>query len=386
MFSTRYGRPAGARSPRRMPVVTSSAVTSPGSGRRRRSFTVRQRTSVEHGPIGCGCAVLRSTSVHMNDAILRRLRLVLAAVALIALLAVPATASAKRHHNKTRDRNHNSIPDKWEMRFHLHGKGAAKADPDKDGLNNLSEFRSQTNPLKADSNGNGVGDASEDPDHDGVDNGNEAREHTNPCKGDSNANGVKDGKEDADKDKLNNGGEDQAGTDPINPDSDGDGIKDGDEKAGEVVSFDGTTLTLRLFGGQTMTGTVDENTWIDGCAADPSSSSDDSGDWWDDSTDPSVDELKVRAHAHLEADPNADDPGADDPGADDGSDDPGLDDPGADDPSLDDGSGDDTSVDDGSGCTTDVLKPGVAVSEADLSATADGLFFDSIELKGASTP
>src|SRR3954466_13144454 len=249
----------------------------------------------------------------MNHAILRRLHLVLAAVAVLALLVMPATASAKRHH-QNRDRNHNSIPDKWEKRFHLKGKGVAKADPDKDGLNNLAEWRSHTNPLKGDSNGNGVGDSSEDRDHDGVDNGNEAREGTNPSKADSNGNGVKDGKEDADKDRLNNGGEDQAGTDPVNPDSDGDGTKDGDEKAGEVVSFDGTTLTLRVFGGQTLTGTADENTWIDGCAADPSSSGDDSGEWWDDSTDPSTDELKVRAHAHLEVDRGAVDPGADDPG------------------------------------------------------------------------
>jgi hypothetical protein len=325
----------------------------------------------------------------MNDAILRRLRLALTAVALMALLVMPATASAKRHHSKNADSNHNSIPDKWEKKFHLRGKGLAKADPDKDGLNNLSEYRSKTNPHKADSNGNGVPDASEDPDHDNVDNGNEAREGTNPCKGDSNGNGVKDGQEDRDKDNLNNAGEDQAGTDPVNPDSDGDGIKDGDEKAGEIVSFDGTTLTLRLFGGQTISATVDENTWIDCASADPSSS-DDSGDWWDDSSsDPSVDELKVRAHAHLEvsSDPGASDPSADDPSADDpNADDPSADDPNADDPSLDDGSSD-PSVDDGSGgCSTDTLKPGVAVSEADFSATGDGLFFDTIELKDAATP
>src|SRR3954465_2706720 len=298
-----------------MPVVISSAVTSPGSGRRRRSFTVRQRTSVERGPFGCGAWLLRSKSPHMKDAILRRLRLVLAAVALIALLAVPAMASAKRSHKKNADANHNSIPDKWEKRFHLRGKGVAKADPDKDSLNNLAEFRSHTNPLKADSNGNGVGDASEDPDHDGVDNGNEARERTNPCKADSNGNGVKDGKEDADKDKLNNGGEDQAGTDPVNPDSDGDGIKDGDERAGEVVSFDGTTLTLRLFGGQTLTGTVDENTWIDGCDA----SSGDTGDGADDASGDSTEE-----DGWVDVDPDSkvvarDDATGDDPGADDGS-------------------------------------------------------------------
>src|SRR5436190_19536221 len=150
MFSTRYGRSGGARSPRRMPLVASSTVTSPGSGRRRRSFTVRQRTSVEATAFRCGGEVERSTSLHMNDAILRRLRLALAAVALVALLVMPATASAKRHHSKNADSNHNSIPDKWEKKFHLRGKGVAKADPDKDGLNNLAEFRSKTNPHKAD--------------------------------------------------------------------------------------------------------------------------------------------------------------------------------------------------------------------------------------------
>jgi hypothetical protein len=323
----------------------------------------------------------------MNDALLRRVRPVLAAVALIALLVVPATASAKRHQ-KNADRNHNSIPDKWEKRFHLRGKGVAKADPDKDGLNNLAEWRSHTNPRKADSNGNGVADASEDPDRDSVDNGNEAREGTNPCKADSNGNGVKDGKEDADRDKLNNGGEDQAGTDPINPDSDGDGVKDGDEKAGEVVSFDGTTLTLRLFGGQSVSGTVDDNTWIDCGATDPSSSdtsSDNSDGWWDDSSD---NPAKVRARIDLSGDPSADDPGADDPSADDPSaDDPGADDSSLDDPTLDDGSTDDPSVDDGSGgCSPDTLKPGAVVSAAEFSATPDGLFFDSIELKPAATP
>jgi hypothetical protein len=324
----------------------------------------------------------------MNDAILRRLRLVLAAVALIALLVVPATASAKRHH-KNADSNHNSIPDKWEKRFHLRGKGVAKADPDKDGLNNLAEFRSHTNPHKADSNGNGVADASEDPDRDTVDNGNEAREGTNPCKPDSNGNGVKDGKEDADRDKLNNAGEDDAGTDPVNPDSDGDGVKDGDEKAGEVVSFDGKTLTLRLFGGQSVSGTVDDNTWID-CGATDSSSGDASGDnsdgWWDDSSD---NPAKVRARIDLPTDGSgADDGSADDPGADDPSvDDPGADDSSLDDPTLDDGSTDDPSADDGSGgCSPDTLKPGAVVSEADFSATPEGLFFDSIELKPAATP
>src|SRR5690242_15554655 len=109
--------------------------------------------------------------------LLRRARVVLAAIAVLALLVLPATASAKRHH-ASKDRNHDGIADKWAKRYHLgHGKGMAKADPDKDGLTNLGEFRSGTNPNKADTDGDGVGDANEDPDGDNVDNGNEQREH-----------------------------------------------------------------------------------------------------------------------------------------------------------------------------------------------------------------
>ena len=84
---------------------------------------------------------------------MKKLILLVTAAAAFALLAMPGAALAKRG-----DRNHDGIPDKWEKKFHLRGKGVAKADPDKDGLNNLAEFRSDTNPLKADSNANGVPD------------------------------------------------------------------------------------------------------------------------------------------------------------------------------------------------------------------------------------
>jgi hypothetical protein len=298
-------------------------------------------------------------------------------VAALGLLVLPSVASAKRH---SRDRNHNGIPDKWEKRYHLKGKRLAKADPDKDGLNNKAEWRSHTNPRKADSNRNGVGDASEDPDRDKVDNGNEAREGTNPCKGDSNHNGVKDGKEDADSDALNNAGEDDAGTDPINPDSDDDGVKDGDEKAGEIVSFDGTTLTIRVFGGATVSGTVDDNTWIE-CGTD----SPGADWWWDDSE-------KVRPREVLPHDePTGDDPSADDGSTDEGSTDEGsTDDPGADDGSSEDPGAGDESTDEGDedygGCATDTLKVGAVITEATLVATPEGLFFDSVEVKAAATP
>jgi hypothetical protein len=315
----------------------------------------------------------------------RRLRLLAVAAAALGLLLIPSAASAKRHDRTARDRNHDGIPDKWEKRFHLSTKqsGVGKADPDKDGLNNRAEWRSGTNPKDADTNNNGVGDASEDGDNDGVDNGNEAREKTDPRKADSNHNGVKDGKEDADHDKLSNAGEDQASTDPINPDSDGDGIKDGDEHTGKIVSFDGTTLTISVFGGASITGTVDENTYIDcgnGTSSDDSSATGDGS-----GTDPGADDTSGDATSgdgsvgRVTADDSTD-TSTDDPTVDDGSgDDPSVDD-GTTDPGAGDGSGDGTSSGGGSGCTADSLKVGAVVNEAAITAAPDGTFFDSIEL------
>jgi hypothetical protein len=258
----------------------------------------------------------------------------------------------------------------------------AKADPDKDGLVNRFEWRASTDPKSGDSNGNGVKDGAEDPDGDQVDNGNEQREGTKPRNADSNGNGVKDGKEDADKDRLNNAGEDDASTDPVNPDTDGDGVKDGDEHAGEITAWDGTTLTIRVYGGSTLTGTVDENTYI-GCSADGASDGIDTSEDPTWSGDPSEADLlgnKVVARDDPGADDGSDDTSTDDPGTDDGTD-TSTDDPGTDgtddgtDPSTD-GSGDGSGAD----VCLSALKVGVTVSEASLDVSSDGSFFDTVEL------
>ena len=80
---------------------------------------------------------------------------------------------------------------------------------------------------------------------------------------------VKQTHRDQDSDHLNNLGEFQAGDNPHNSDSNGNGVEDGEENAGTIASFDSTTgkLTINLFGGETITGLVSEETEIEcGCS------------------------------------------------------------------------------------------------------------------------
>jgi hypothetical protein len=162
----------------------------------------------------------------------RKIKLLLFGVVLAALLAMPAGAMAK-----PRDRDHDGLPDKWEHKFHLstHQK-SAKGDPDKDGLNNMGEFKARTNPRKADTDSDGINDANDDQDNDGVDNVDEQHE----------------------------------GTNPRDADTDNDGVEDGNEASGTVDSFvedsanPGTgVLTIKLADNTTISGKVDSTTEID---------------------------------------------------------------------------------------------------------------------------
>jgi hypothetical protein len=69
-------------------------------------------------------------------------------------------------------------------------------------------------------------------------------------------------KRDQDRDGLDNRGEFRSDSNPRRDDTDDDGVEDGEENAGVISSFDGTTLTIDLFGGGTVTGTVDEDTEV----------------------------------------------------------------------------------------------------------------------------
>jgi hypothetical protein len=140
------------------------------------------------------------------------------------LLVIPAGALAK-----SRDRDHDRMPDKWEKKHHLnvHANDARK-DADRDHLSNLSEFRHGTDPQSADT------------DDDGVNDENELEDNTNPSKADS----------------------------------DDDGVEDGDEISGTVVSFENNVLTIQLpgDGAGTVSGTVNPSTVIE-CDDDSSAPS-----------------------------------------------------------------------------------------------------------------
>lgn len=73
---------------------------------------------------------------------------------------------------------------------------------------------------------------------------------------------VNQAKRDQDRDGLKNRGEFRSGSDPRDDDTDDDGTEDGDENAGVITAFDGETLTIDLFGGGSVTGTVDEQTEV----------------------------------------------------------------------------------------------------------------------------
>lgn len=132
-------------------------------------------------------------------------------VAAAALTASPALA---------RKHDHDGMPDKWEKRNHLNlKKDDSRRDRDRDGLSNYGEYRAHTNPRKKDS------------DHDGR----------------------RDGREDYDRDHLRNAAEIKTGFDPGDKDSDDDGVKDGRENAGKIVKLSGSSMTIKLAVGGSLT-------------------------------------------------------------------------------------------------------------------------------------
>jgi hypothetical protein len=203
-----------------------------------------------------------------------------AALGVIALLALPALASAK-----AKDRNHDGIPDRWEHRHHLSLRvNQAHRDQDGDHLPNLAEF--------------------------------------------------------------------QAGDNPRNADTDSDGIPDGEENAGTIQSFDPATgkLTIVLFGGETISGLVTEQTEIK-CENEQSSAS--------------------ASDSHQSEDNQGEDEGQS------GEDEGDNSGPGSPNSGDDEGeSGDNAS------CTTADLTPGAVVQQAELQIENGAATFEEVDLAG----
>lgn len=114
------------------------------------------------------------------------------------------------------DSDKDGLPDAYE---NMIGTNPLKADTDGDGLSDYEElYITNTDPLKADTDGNGILDGNEDLDSDGLTNIQEIKYGTDPLISDTDSDGLNDG------DEVN-----KYKTDPLKADTDEDGINDGDE-------------------------------------------------------------------------------------------------------------------------------------------------------------
>jgi hypothetical protein len=154
---------------------------------------------------------------------------------------------------------------------------------------------------------------------------------------------VKQTRRDQDKDGLTNLGEFKAGLNPRDADSDDDGLDDSDEHAGQVATFDGTTLTLSLAGGGTLSGNV-----VSGV------------------TEIECDDSATAPTAQMSSDDEGDDEHGDDERGDDDGD------------HGDDDHGDDDH--DAGNCGPEALQPGARVAEAELKVVGGKAVFEKIEL------
>jgi hypothetical protein len=281
----------------------------------------------------------------------------------VAALAFPATASAAKASSA-------KLPAKFQKRYQVK---SAVADPDRDGLTNLTEYRAHTSPKKADSDRDGTKDGSEDRDRDKLDNATEQRAGTDPDKRDSNRNGRPDAREDADRDGLRNLAEQRTANDPRNADSDGDGVRDGRENAGQIVSLTGGALALRLAStGKVVTGAVGSATNV---ACNPTADYKAAYGGGPAAQDPAGDD---EDEFDDEEDFGDDEGFGDEDDASTSSDDSGDEEAAASTASLRAAAGDEAT---GDPCFDEVLAPGAWVHEAELSADEAGAsVFDAVAL------
>ena len=156
------------------------------------------------------------------------------------------------------------------------GTDKNNANTDDDGLTDYEElYYTQTDPLKYDSDDNGICDADEDIDEDGLSFRQELDLTTDPFNNDTDFDGLSDGdevnvygtdplKKDTDDDGLIDGKEPEYSCDPLNPDSNYDGILDGDDtytvtkKSKESDSKVSVELTIDIPGKSIGSLSIDE--------------------------------------------------------------------------------------------------------------------------------
>ncbi len=243
-------------------------------------------------------------------------RLLTATLVFFALTVSPAFA-----------RDHDKLPDRWERKHHLNvNKNDAKRDRDRDGLNNLREYRAHTNPRKKDS----------------------------------------------DRDGLKDGAERRVGFKPRDRDSDDDGVKDGRENAGKVTKVSSSSVTIRLAAGGKLTAS------LSGCtpAADAPGDSGDAADPGDSADDPTEDQGE--APPADPDDPDTDDETDDSPDAAAAQDDPPEGDTFEDDAAFDRQFEEDFAA--GDDCTSSQLKRGALVHEATVDRSGSGPVLVAVKL------
>ncbi|HET7417188.1 MAG TPA: hypothetical protein VFJ61_06165 [Solirubrobacterales bacterium] len=191
---------------------------------------------------------------------------------------------------------------------------------------------------------------------------------------------------DQDGDHLRNRAEFLSGDDPRDHDSDDDGVADGQEQAGTIASFDATSgrLTIDLFGSDTISGLVNDETEIKCEDHGGASASSDGSEVGDDNSgsgeaEPGDDnggqvEPGDDNGTHEEAGDDNGGQGEEEPGDDRGGDNSG--------PSDNSGPGSGDDADGGSTCTTADLVAGAVVQEAELKIAGGQAVFEEVELSG----
>ncbi|HEX7058780.1 MAG TPA: hypothetical protein VF176_02915 [Solirubrobacterales bacterium] len=175
---------------------------------------------------------------------------------------------------------------------------------------------------------------------------------------------VKQTHRDQDRDHLRNRAEFLADNDPHDADSDDDGVADGEENAGTIQSFDAETgrLVIDLFGGDSVSGLVTDQTEISEIECEGGDSATASHDGEDgtgsDSSEGDEDEDGSDSSESESHEGHGEEAGDDHSG-----------------PDLSSGA-----CDEGGGCTTADLVAGAVVEEAELRLANGSAVFEEIEL------